>query len=116
MLDFSSWHGLIVSILTLIILFFGAPIIQLIKNSWTKLFGTVIEDKVAIIFVGILSCLLAVAEMALTGTLTMPTLQTFLAWAGGIMSVATIYYEFFAKTSGTLGQGLLLKSVEPPKK
>ena len=94
---FENWQDILILIVMAVVLFFGAPIIQLIKNALSAIFGKPVKDRWALLVAVVVAAGLALLEMFLGGQLSsvVLTLDNFPAFLTTVFSVATVYYKLF---------------------
>ena len=113
-MTFATWRDVLTWAILGIVALFGSPISQLVRQLFLAWFKVNIQDKAAVFLVIVMSALMALLEMWLSGTLTGVTIASFPAWFGGMVSVALVYWELFNESPGALGQGGLLKPLALP--
>ena len=111
---FSNWRDVLTWVILVVVALMGSPISQLVRQLFLSVFGVNIQDKAAVLLVVIMSAVMAILEMWLSGTLTGITVASFPTWFGGMTSVALVYWELFNESPGALGQGGLLKPLAIP--
>ena len=114
-MTFATWRDVLTWAILGIVALFGSPISQLVRQLFLAWFKVNIQDKAAVFLVIVMSALMALLEMWLSGTLTGVTIASFPAWFGGMVSVALVYWELFNESPTVLGQGGLLKPLTLPK-
>jgi hypothetical protein len=114
-MDLKTWQDVFILLIMGLVLLFGAPIIQLIKNLLSKIFKTTIEDRWAVALAVVIAVGLALLEMWLDGMLTglVLTPATFPEFLGVVYGVAQVYYGWFKKSATAFGTASLLKTVDP---
>ena len=110
----TNWYDVFVLGIMGLVLLFGSPITQLIKNLLSKIFKRQVEERWALALSAVIACGLGLLEMFLNGQLTglVLTPASFPAFAGTVFSVAQIYYGLFKKSANALGTKGLLKETE----
>lgn len=100
-----TWQDVFKTLIVLAIGLAGAPIVQLFKN-WFKW-----EDKAALALTGLVSAVLAVAELFLSGKLNIVTITpaTFPGLFFMVFTLATVYYQLLKGNTSFFGLGGLLK-------
>ncbi len=106
-----TWNDVLVTLIGLIALALGAPIIQLLKRLWNFIFKTDLKDEWAVVFTGIMAAGIAVLNLWLMGELDFQTLtiETFPQMFFAVFASAAIFYKLFKDSSGVLGNKFLLK-------
>ena len=106
-----TWQDVFVTIIALIALAFGAPVIQLLKRLWNKIFKTDLKDQWAVVFAGVISAGIAVLNLWLMGQLDFAalTIETFPQMFFAVLASATFFYKLFKDSNSVLGQKFLLK-------
>lgn len=100
-----SLHDAIVFVLTLLAGFLGVPIIQYVKERLG------LQDAAAEVLAVVLSGLLAIVELVLTGQIVLSeiTLESLpLIW-GLVYALASVFYQLLKNSSGALAKLLLLR-------
>jgi hypothetical protein len=109
-----DWRDIIFLVLAGLVAFFGAPIIQLIKNFLSLIFRKPVDGRWAVLLSVILAAGLAFLEMFLTGQLQtyVITLKTFPEFFIVIWGVAQGYFAWFKNSDSGFGRSGLLKKLK----
>jgi len=97
---FKNWQDVILLVIMLVVLFLGAPVVQLIKNALSAAVGKPVKDKWALLVTVVVAAGLALVEMWLSGMLKEVhlTVDNFPEFLTAVFSVATVYYKVFMAT------------------
>jgi hypothetical protein len=104
-MEFTTWRDVLQFLVVVVIGILGVPITQAFKNYFH------LEDKGAVILTAIVSGVLALLELWLSGQVDFAdvTLRNFPELFGLIFAVGTIYYHIMKDNKGVLGQRFMIK-------
>lgn len=106
-MEFTTWRDIFQFLITVLIGLIGVPITQAFKNYFK------LADKAAIILTAVISGLLAILEVFLSGQMSFTeiTVKNFPEAFGLIFAVGTIYYHLMKGTSGFFGKRFMIKEL-----
>lgn len=104
-----TWRGVLETVVMVVLFLIGAPLTQFLKNALR------LKDELAVLFTGLVAFVIAIAEVFLSGVLTLEAFSIDnLPFAfTTVFTVATFYYNLLKESPTVFGKKGLLPKLEP---